>query len=290
MKIMKNLVFTITMLVSAQAAVAMEAPPGPTFHALAEAPAHSPSHQPLIPLNQFPGDIQRMLYAETIKGGLYPTAQTLLALARTSKQHRIYINNNMIAILESMPTSKAIELVKILRKNTFSLPILSRASVDQWCTDAQTRLTNNIELSRIIYMPYVLDPLVKLNKVREFLANKNVDLKIHAFSGSCLHKAASTGQKEIVRQLLDAGANPNDKDFEGNTPLMHSKKINSQEIMALLLQYGADRRLRNNRGQTVDDIEYDAQEIERIQRLYHDINKRSFSFADESQSFKRPRN
>lgn len=277
---MKNILFTITMLTSAQV-FAMEAP----------APAEAAAQQPLIPLKQFPPDIQRMLYAETIKGGLYATAHTLLALARTSKQHRIYINNNMIAILESMPTSKAIELVSILCKNTFSLPVLSRASVDQWCADAKARLSITTDvLYNIIISSSVVDPHIKLNKIRELLADKNIDLeKVDVSVSTSLQNAARSGQTEIVGQLLYAGANPNRVDTEGNTPLMLAKKINAQEVMALLLQYGADRRLRNNRGQTIDDIEYNEQEVERIQRLYHPTSKRNFSFADESQ-FKRPRN
>lgn len=281
MKIMKNILFTITLLISAQA-FAMEAPPAP------------PTHLPLIPITQFtklPGDIQRILYTEIINGGLYQTAHTVLSLARTSKQLRAYVNDNIIAILESMHTSKARELVDILHRkglsycNTFSLPSLGKDAVDEWYEDADARLrSDDGQLHSIIAEQNVFDVRLKLNAVHKLLANKNIDLNWPNNLGKCLGIAAETGQTEIVRVLLHAGANPNTWDGP-NTPLMLAKRINAQEVMALLLQYGSYSTI-DSYGRTIDAIKYDAYRAEIVQRLYHD-NKRKFSFADESQSYKR---
>jgi hypothetical protein len=284
MKRMKTILFTIALIVSAQA-IAMEAPAAP------------PTNLPLIPITQFtklPGDIQKILYTEIMNGGLYQTVHTVLSLARTSKQLRAYVNDNIIAILESMHTSKAIELVAILYRNAFyrhalSLPSLDRDAVYEWCEDADARLrSDDGQLHSTIAEPNVFDVRLKLNAVHKLLANKNIDLNWPNNLGKCLGTAAGTGQTEIVRALLHAGANPNFSD-KGNTPLMLAKRINAQEVMALLLQYGANRII-NSYGQTVDNIEYNAYMAENMQRLYHDNSKRNFSFADETQSFKRPRN
>jgi hypothetical protein len=222
-----------------------------------------------------------MLYAETIKGGLYPTAHTLLALAQTSKHHRDYINNNIIAILESQPTSKALELVKLLRHNTASLPVLCSAHVEQWCTDAPTRLTNgDVMYYFIAGTKAELDPKIKANIVLQLcLIDKNIDIHKPVYKGkTSLYVAVDTGQTEIVRFLLESGANPNLSDKWGNTPLMMAKEIDSQEIIQLLENYGADRTVRNNQGKTIDDIKASWNKIDSIKR-FHDRNP-----------FKKPRN
>lgn len=279
---MKTILFTITLLVSAQV-FAMEAPPAPTFHALAEAPAHTPTHQPLIPLSQFPADIQRILYAEIMNGGLYATAHTLLALARTSKQHRTYINNNIIAILESQPTAKSIELVKILHKNTVSLPALSRAHVQTWCADASARLIQGRELFVCAGMPTVLDPKIKEQRLKEYFSEKNIALNWQTPIGTTLLLiAALTQQTNVVRLLLEAGANPNIADTMGATPLKRAKKDNAREIIALLLANGAQE------DQVSDSSD---EEIETVyaKRLYDPSG--NFDFLSEGQeSSKRPRN
>lgn len=62
-----------------------------------------------------------------------------------------------------------------------------------------------------------------------------------------LHEAALDGRTVCVRELLEAGANPNIRNAFGRTPLHYAttpeppleKPPNSDEIVALLIQHGA---------------------------------------------------
>ena len=46
--------------------------------------------------------------------------------------------------------------------------------------------------------------------------------------------------QHIVKELLDAGADPNQADNDGRTPLHLEAKYGSEEVMKLLIEAGAD--------------------------------------------------
>jgi len=54
----------------------------------------------------------------------------------------------------------------------------------------------------------------------------------------------------IAKLLLDHGANINERDAEGNTPLHYAASNHSPELVELLLKRGADVLARNKNGQT----------------------------------------
>lgn len=58
-------------------------------------------------------------------------------------------------------------------------------------------------------------------------------------------------QLEIVKLLLNAGANPNHRDLYNNTPLFRFALHGRLEAVMLLLAAGANPDLENNGGQTV---------------------------------------
>ena len=55
-----------------------------------------------------------------------------------------------------------------------------------------------------------------------------------------LHGAAFTGRMEVVELLIANGANVNAKDKDGGTPLLHATLSGHREIVELLISKGAD--------------------------------------------------
>jgi ankyrin repeat protein len=56
--------------------------------------------------------------------------------------------------------------------------------------------------------------------------------------------------KDIVKLLIDNGANVNDTDRDGFTALMHAAKKGDKDIVQLLLENGADTNIESNNGKT----------------------------------------
>jgi ankyrin repeat protein len=66
---------------------------------------------------------------------------------------------------------------------------------------------------------------------------------------SPLHYAASGPSVAAVRLLLELGAVVDARAPNGNTPLMQAARYGSEDAVITLLKKGADRHLRNQRGQ-----------------------------------------
>jgi len=63
---------------------------------------------------------------------------------------------------------------------------------------------------------------------------------------------------KTLRLLLDAGADPNELDDRGSTPLFYAAERDRHlEMVRLLLARGADRAHRNRKGQTALDVAED---------------------------------
>ncbi len=94
----------------------------------------------------------------------------------------------------------------------------------------------------------------------EVLFDAGADLKFRTSSGdSLLDDAASRGQLEIVRYLLDHGLSATAANMNGYTPLHHAvispfRNEMSPEIVKLLIEHGADRSARDNKGHTAYDF------------------------------------
>jgi ankyrin repeat protein len=73
---------------------------------------------------------------------------------------------------------------------------------------------------------------------------------------TALHLAAPYGPPELVKALLDAGADINVKNIQGMTPLMWAvaSEYQNPEIIRMLLARGADPKIKSRDGQTALDL------------------------------------
>jgi len=85
---------------------------------------------------------------------------------------------------------------------------------------------------------------------------------------------------EFKQLLLDAGIDVNSRNYAGNTLLHQAVKQHDSEIFQLLLARGADETIRNNSGQTAQDliaqeaIRYPSNQVDRMRRLFAEhVNK-----------------
>lgn len=81
-----------------------------------------------------------------------------------------------------------------------------------------------------------------------FISNQNA-LNIFDVSPAPLVVAISKGEIETVKQFIESGTKVNKK-LNGLTPLMHAARYNKVEIIKYLLQKGADRDIKDNQGLT----------------------------------------
>lgn len=69
-----------------------------------------------------------------------------------------------------------------------------------------------------------------------------------------LHNACSFGHADVVRALLEAGANPNIKDNWNYTPLHEAASKGKIDVCIALLQEAASTTIRNSEGKTPLDV------------------------------------
>lgn len=62
------------------------------------------------------------------------------------------------------------------------------------------------------------------------------------------HRFLKIENRYCLKYFLEKGANPNIRDFQGNTPLFVANFASNREAIDLLLKFGADPNIRNNAG------------------------------------------
>jgi hypothetical protein len=90
-----------------------------------------------------------------------------------------------------------------------------------------------------------------------FLLNQGADVNLVAQNGTkiqAVHAAAASGNLNILRQLLEHGANVNGRQQNGFTPLHTAADNNNPNMAQLLIEFGADPNLANDSGQTPTDL------------------------------------
>jgi hypothetical protein len=96
-------------------------------------------------------------------------------------------------------------------------------------------------------------PATKLDEERRRERHMNPNSRYY-MGWTDLHSAASAGDAECVRELLEEGADPNAKNEYGWTPLHVAAREGHVDVARLLLQHGADPSIRSRDGKTPLDL------------------------------------
>jgi uncharacterized protein len=110
------------------------------------------------------------------------------------------------------------------------------------------------------YSPLGLASFFKRRDVVRDLLDAGADPRPASRQGGFtpLHSAVATdagaSDIEIVRMLLDKGADPSSKSHSGSTPLHTVAFTGDRASLDLLLEHGADPVMRNKEGKTASDI------------------------------------
>jgi ankyrin repeat protein len=90
-----------------------------------------------------------------------------------------------------------------------------------------------------------------------FLLKNGADVRLAARNGqkvTALHAGASRGGAEIVKMLLEAGADPNVTQERGFVPLHSAAANGNVAIVELLLKHGARADAKSDDGKTPADV------------------------------------
>lgn len=101
--------------------------------------------------------------------------------------------------------------------------------------------------------PLMIAVFTKNNKLAQKLIQKGAKVN-NPGKWSALHYAASAGNTDIIRTLLDKGADVNAKTLRGITPLYMAAREADTKTVRMLLQAGADKSFRNNDNLSAYDI------------------------------------
>jgi len=89
----------------------------------------------------------------------------------------------------------------------------------------------------------------KFDLIYELIDPSEINMENH-FGHTALTLAISKGNKGLVENLINKGANVRTSNYLGNCPVGYAVAYNQPEIMFLLVQKGADVNCKNNYGST----------------------------------------
>ncbi|XP_038216128.1 protein phosphatase 1 regulatory subunit 12B isoform X8 [Zerene cesonia] len=93
------------------------------------------------------------------------------------------------------------------------------------------------------------------NDAKNWAANGYVEVRDPKTGGTPLHVAAAKGYVDVAKTLLeDCNAEPDSVDYEGWTPLHAAALWGQKDAAAILLKFGADPNVKNYSGQTCMDL------------------------------------
>jgi ankyrin repeat protein len=97
------------------------------------------------------------------------------------------------------------------------------------------------------YYPLTLACYHGNKEVAIYLINNVKDVNVNVSYGTPLIASVFKGHLDLVNELLNIGANPNDSDINGSTSLHFAVMMGDLEIVKSLLKHDADMELLDNK-------------------------------------------
>lgn len=230
---MKTILFTITMLASAQAILSMEAPPAP--------PAQNA--EPGQVLGNLPPELALKVISHLADRYNHKTVQDFTALASTNRAMRtfVYDDKHMRTILRSMRPAHAVDFARKLNKVNKK----GHAVV----TAAKRSLVHGKVLREAVRT-------AEQNVVDEVLQTYEADINWprRVRGETPLIQACKSENIHVVRLLLQHGASLNVQDSLGKTALIYATECGNYQLVRMLIQAGAHLYIKNNYGERALDI------------------------------------
>ena len=173
--------------------------------------------------------------------------------------------------MDFFPLVAVLVAVAVVGVICLTLVYSRRKTRDAICNDARSLIYSRRKTGDELYWAARLGHLDKMHLLYE----QGTDINQIVCIGTALGVATYYNQLDIVRYLVEQGADMEKADILGETPLMNASDKGHLEITRYLLEQGADRDMANNVGHT--PLHYAAQfdqlEIAKLLMVYGaDVN------------------
>lgn len=207
--------------------------------------AQMPPKAPMASLEGLPTELKQLIVMHTgINGGVLnipALALGLTTLAATSKSLHAAINNpkNMLTFLKLLPRAGAKLLAERLKSKEKTIPGIQSKLVQDWLNKI------NLEQGEELIEAIRAEP-TDIATINSILKNPNINVNWKpAADERALFIALEQGKripKEIIKLILNAGADINAKNRYGHTPLMFASSFGGapEEILKMLIEVGSN--------------------------------------------------
>ncbi len=174
-----------------------------------------------------------------IKDKLGLTALHYAIIFNNFEAFKILLDNGSNIFTNNNQSLNAFHICIQYNRNEFFIELINKV------TELNVHTTNNENLLQyaISYDRFDLVPIILSKKIQ---INNQEQLN----GLSALHQVIIKGQPDLVKPLINYGANINLQDFYGNTPLHYTITEENTDILNILLEYSVNLNLTNIDGNT----------------------------------------